>query len=440
MIVAPRRAAVATAALLACAGTMAQAPQSPIVPPEERWGDWAAPSDTQLGERVMELFRQGRSTMALDEVIAALTRDPTQRGPYALASELYRRIGEDEAAIGFFAGWALQRRDLPHAYYFRGFHESRLSRLDEAAASYATAVARDPRDPLARFRLAGLYHLRGRFDEALEEFRRARELDAASPDIAVGLSRALRISGDYEAAGALLEETLALSPDAVELHYGLSQIRSRQGRDAESEESLRRAIELRSDHIEALRDLGALLQRRGEEKEGRELLARAEWVADLAQLVGRLHERMQSDPEEPGYPLLLAELELVENRIPAARRWFERAARLGATRIRLAAGMAWVHLYEGELDLARRELARLGQVADPHADLSRAALLFAMRRPERAIAFVGRAVSGGPQDRAFLTRASNLCRFGGLGEQAAELMGRAIAAPMPAVPGLSLAP
>ena len=366
----------------------------------------------------------------LEKARAAIDASPTERDAYAICSDAYIGLGQDEEAIEFFSRLAARFPDVGHALFYRGRHEARLGRREAVRASLEQAVERDPGNAENWFTLGGLHFSLGEFEEAVRAFSRAHELEPAT-DRAEMLVRVLRIVGRYGEAERVTRTALETSPDSAELQYALGLVRMRQGRDAEAEQALRRAAELDPADDRFQRKLADLLTRTGRENEGRARLAWADRLRDYAEMGASLTERLSANPDHPELLLALGELELTVRNLDRAARWFSRAREAGASRERVAAGLAWILFSKGDIAAGERELAGIGHSREGVVELARAARLIRLDQTGEALETLERALVNGPRDRSFLRRAADLYASAGRHDRADALLREAITAPLP---------
>jgi predicted Zn-dependent protease len=232
----------------------------------------------------------------------------------------------------------------------------------------------------------------------------------------------LRISGEYTEAEQVVQKALQTFPDSAELHHALGQLQIRQGRDREGEVALRRAIALDPTADAPQRELGQLVLRNGREEEGRHRLERAERLKDYNEMSRNFRAQMNSAPDDPQIPLLLAELELTVQNNDTALQWLSRAETLGASAERIAAARAWIYFSRGQMERGDAELARVRDSLDGRVELGRAARLVQLDKKTEAARVLQRAVTVGPATRSFLRRASDLYASLGLDAESNALL------------------
>jgi tetratricopeptide (TPR) repeat protein len=100
----------------------------------------------------------------------------------------------------------------------------------QAEQEYHAALAANPLDEKAEFRLAEIDAARGDTSHALEKFSLAVKLQPGDSDAKLGLAKTLIEMNELDKAQALLEETLQLEPTNAIAHYRLATLYRKQGR------------------------------------------------------------------------------------------------------------------------------------------------------------------------------------------------------------------
>ena len=125
------------------------------------------------------------------------------------------------------------------------------------------AVASNPRDPEAHFRLAeALYRLR-RYEAAEAYYQRAVALDPSHAQAYTGLGKLYGDQGDRTKALAALQRALALGDEAI-AHYYLGNLYASQGSYQQAISHYQQAIESRSDYEQAYINLAGVYARQTE--------------------------------------------------------------------------------------------------------------------------------------------------------------------------------
>lgn len=398
----------------------------------------SGPAYRAAREAFAAALQRGDSEAARRSAMVALDAAPAVREPYALLSRIFVERGDDTAALQLFTIRVGRDPEIGHAWFFKGFHESRLQRWDVAVSSLERAVELTPNQAEAHYYLALALHTAGEFDRALEESTAAHRLAPEVPRHAARLSRALRVVGRYDEAERVVAEAMLRSPDSAELNFAMAQLRIRQGRDDDAERLLKRAVKLDPGLGQAHTTLVGLLMRAGREAEARRTAAIAERLVDYRRYRAFLLERMGLIPDHPGVPLLMAELELAEHRPREALQWAVRSESLGGDALRLAAARASAHIALGQIPRAEAELKRIEAWDDPRADLARAAFHASQGRDGQATNWLDSALSRGPEEKQFLRRAADVFESMGRDDASNDLLSRATLAPFPSAPSTSL--
>jgi len=376
-------------------------------------------------ERARDLYGQGNLQEALGQAARALVAVPQDPESFALISQLYIELGDDEGALGFFEIATRNYAELEEPWYYHGYHLYRLDRWAEALVSFERASEIDPEDPRHHFRQGLIRQTMGDFEGALVSLGRANELDPTDALTAARYSRVLRVDGDYTAAERVVSEALAASPDSSDLRYAQGQLRLRQGRDGEAEAAFRRAIAISPNRSDAHHDLARLLSRTGREDEGRREGLRAERLRDYADVRLSLSRLFSARPDDVEVVLALAELELTEHSPASALRWLTRAESLAGATDRTAALRVEIALQIGDPEGARLEATRLADSTDPRALLARATLALASGEWSEGLRLLEDAVATAPEDRCFLRRAADLYERVGKPSEFEALLNRA---------------
>jgi cytochrome c-type biogenesis protein CcmH/NrfG len=110
----------------------------------------------------------------------------------------------------------------------------------EAEQEYRAALAQNPQDEKAMFRLAEIDAANGNTQQAYEKYSKAVELQPADADAKLGLAKALISLNRKDEARKLLEQTVQLEPTNATAHYRLGTLYREDGRT----EDAKREIEL----------------------------------------------------------------------------------------------------------------------------------------------------------------------------------------------------
>jgi tetratricopeptide (TPR) repeat protein len=174
-----------------------------------------------------------------------------------------------------------------------------------AADELQRAIALNPRDVAARYRLALLLGLvAGRFDEALVHARRAVELDPLAPLPQTQLGATLMAAGRYEEAVVVFQQAIELAPALFLPNFHLGVLYNYLGRTEEAISRIERAADVSGRHPTAMTALANCLRTQGD-VDGAQLIfdelvarSRREYVpksalAVVAAAAGRVDEAFQ---------------------------------------------------------------------------------------------------------------------------------------------------
>jgi tetratricopeptide (TPR) repeat protein len=415
----PGRAAAAwlvAVALIGCAGEgTAERDSTP------------GPGFVEAQERFRRAYASGNAGAALDAALAALDAAPQREEPHVWVSKLYTDLGRDAEAVQFFTRRIERSPDSRLPWFYKGFHEWHLSRLDDALRSFERAAELDPSCAACFYRQGLVLHRQGEFDRALEALRHSERLESSATTAAL-IGDVLRITGRHEEAERSLVGALATFPRAADLHYGLGQLRLHADDRVAAEQALRRAVELEPGHAAAHEALARLLFQDGREAEARRERAIGDRLGDYERGKRTLGTQLHR-AHDPALLVLLAEVELTGGKPREALLLFGRAERESGPSVRGLAGQAEALFRLGQLEPAEARLGRLDGLGGARADLARATGLLVRRQSDAARPVLDAAVAGAPAEREFLRRAADLYGQLGLRQRADELYERAAAAP-----------
>ncbi|HEY1612867.1 MAG TPA: tetratricopeptide repeat protein [Rhizomicrobium sp.] len=173
-----------------------------------------------------ELNAQGRPHEAerlLRQALALGVRDPRQVAAFehnlAVALKMQRRYVE---ALRLFDSAQVKVPEMPSVDYNRGNTLQHMGRLEEAAAFYRRAVARDPLDLAAHRDLNQLLYRLGDDQNFLKSFDQAALFVPEAGVLSLQKANFLHLKGDFEAASEAFEQAARIHPDAVAAHDGLA--------------------------------------------------------------------------------------------------------------------------------------------------------------------------------------------------------------------------
>lgn len=225
-----------------------------------------------LGDLQLKLgeFAAARATLRTGLRLAEAAGGPVPASFHANLAEALRRLGQGEEALGVLADGLRRGGDVFELEMARGVVLDDLRRPAEAAAAFRAALARQPRDPGARFNLGSALLQLHEPEAAAAEFRRVLA-DQPTHPLALALlgQRALE-RGELEEAGRYLEPLFEAHPGQPEARTLVALWRLRSGMAAaarqdvaEAERHYRAGAEAHPDEPALPASLGALLLGQG---------------------------------------------------------------------------------------------------------------------------------------------------------------------------------
>lgn len=199
---------------------------------------------TQRGELALEL---------IGKAIAINAAEASYHGN--LGTALWQLGRLDDAAASYRTALRL-RPGYANAHFNLGTVLYRQRSLDAAEASLRQAVVINPDYAEAHNNLGNVLREQGRTDEAASCYRKAVSL---KPDYAEAHNNLGLVSGQDEAIGCF-HKAVACNPDYLEAHFNLATAHLEQGRPEQAASGYRRALVLKPDYPDALDNLGTALK------------------------------------------------------------------------------------------------------------------------------------------------------------------------------------
>ncbi len=283
-------------------------------------------SDGRLDDAVMELQRTLDEGNKSVEIHAAL-------GQLRFEQEKW-----SEAADSYATAAAIEPKHRS-AHYNLGLCLERESKFEEAAHAFETAVSIDPKRWQAQLS-RGLCLLQlGKPGPALECFKASLKERPRQDRALFGMTVALQaLAGaalsraDYSAAVELCSELVKVSTDHYQGWFNLALSYEKTGRLEEACGSYREAVRIRPESVEAGVNLGVVLQMRGDSIAARRAYERA----------------LASSPETPGALWNLALLLEGDGALEEAERYFEKLVALKPDFEDAAFWLGYLQLQRGE--------------------------------------------------------------------------------------------
>ena len=141
-------------------------------------------------------------------------------------------------------------------------------RLEQAEEACRQAVALDPRNAEARWKLGAIQRERGNTEQAKETLREALAVAPDNLEILLNLGTTLCALGRPSEALEFIERATTLAPGAPIAHANAGFALAQCGREEEAVDAYARAVELRPDYAEARWNMAQLLLGLGRFEEG----------------------------------------------------------------------------------------------------------------------------------------------------------------------------
>jgi tetratricopeptide (TPR) repeat protein len=163
-----------------------------------------------LGQVLLAEGNIGLAATHLDRAITLLDRTDDAADAYYLRARIYAAQNQDEQATKYLEEAVKIRPKFAQAWSDLG--QARKQQLDDARAlsAFEHAVASNPDDAVAQYRLGAEYLHQDKPHPALEHLRKAYELNPADQSTLNALQMAFRQDGDIEGANRVKLQLAAL--------------------------------------------------------------------------------------------------------------------------------------------------------------------------------------------------------------------------------------
>ncbi len=292
--------------------------------------------------------------------------------------EAWTLLGAVNGMLGNYAAaehglqHALQLRPSAEAYYYLGNTLVAQNRLDEAVASFRSALRLQPQLAEAHCNLGDALQKQGRYSEAEGCYRKAIELRPILIGAYVNLGLALYHQKKLDEVISHCQHALRLWPGLAEMHHHLGNVYTDLSRFDEAVSSYREAIRLRPDFAMAHNNLALALYRSGRYEEAvachREALRLAPGVPGLHTNFGTtLYALGRIEEAEREYRQALEQSNGVETNPNEAIAFLEGTVE---ARINLGLIKAKQERWDEAIDCYRHALQKHPDHAEAHADLA----------------------------------------------------------------------
>ena len=149
--------------------------------------------------------------------------------------------GDDEGAIRNYREALKLDPNLPGLHFELAEMlnaSSSAAEQEEAEGQYKAALAVNPFDEKAEFRLGDIASRRGDAQGAYAHYSRAVQLQPNDAEANLGLAKTLMLMGQPDKAEPLLERALQLDPTSAAAHFRLSTLYRQAGRTADAKREL----------------------------------------------------------------------------------------------------------------------------------------------------------------------------------------------------------
>lgn len=212
-----------------------------------------------LLEAALQHHRNGNFREAERLYKEILEKNPRQPDALHLFGVLANEAGTPEIAVQLIRE-AISIHPAEASYHSNlGNALEKLSRFEEAEASYRQAITLHPKYADAYYNLGVLYYRHTRLQESIETFRRALEINPQIAEAWNNLGVALMDVRQYRQSVLCLQAAIKLAPNYAEAYLNLGNVQQRMGSNNEALLSLQKALSLNPEYPNAWNTLGVVL-------------------------------------------------------------------------------------------------------------------------------------------------------------------------------------
>ncbi len=226
-------------------------------------GQEASPGIHAAFTAALSHHQAGRLNEAERLYLQILKLDPRHADALHFLGLLAHQFGRNDVAVDLIGRAIVENARVPAYHNNLGNALKAQGKLQEAAASYAGALAHKPNHVGALFNLGLVLQLQGKLEEAAASYRRALSHKPDYAEALGNLGNTLQAQGKLEEAVASYGRALRYRPDFAEVHSNLGNVLLAQGKYAEALASHERALSHKPDYAEAHNNLGLVLLEQG---------------------------------------------------------------------------------------------------------------------------------------------------------------------------------
>jgi tetratricopeptide (TPR) repeat protein len=189
----------------------------------------------QLGLMWIKLGQFSRSLELLEPAVARFSNSAEIRLAYALACYF---TGQNEKAEAAYKQLVRMHPESDQAYFAVGNFYADVGRLEDAAAAFRRAAARNTRNYLHRYMLGVVQFRLQRYLEAAASLKIALQLNGSHADSYFWLGKVHLLLGEKEKALGCFERAVKLEPKHLGAYYQLGLLFARNGEKEKSKNAM----------------------------------------------------------------------------------------------------------------------------------------------------------------------------------------------------------
>lgn len=205
-----------------------------------------------------EELKTDYSQTVWDRIMQEQSSADMRRGMQEMSAAQYSR------AQNSFAKAVIKNTRDPLAYLLYGASLYWSGKVDAAMAEYREALRLDPQNAMGYQLLAIAYGWKGDVQTAQEHFLTANRLDPYKADTHMNLGSTYAVQKNWDQALTHYRQAVELAPRSPLFHYQLGALYEALGRDAQAEASFKKALALFPYYEDVQLSLGALYEKTGD--------------------------------------------------------------------------------------------------------------------------------------------------------------------------------